>query len=140
MRLLCGQKVSANSIDKPTSVHFTSRQCHPLDAIVSEPSRPILCFAGSLESIGWARCGACVKRTGARIKPTGTDQRFVATVGLEPTTVSRRRAYIVGCRVDSFPRAANWLFQLAAYPKMAFNSRNSCNPASPHSRPLPDCL
>jgi len=73
------------SVDKPTSVHFTSRQCHHLDAIVSEPSRPILRFAGSLESIGWARCGACVKRTGARPKPTGTDQRFVATVGLETT-------------------------------------------------------
>jgi hypothetical protein len=27
-----------------------------------------------------------------------------------------------------------------AYPKTALSSRNSSSPASPHSRPLPDCL
>ena len=31
-------------------------------------------------------------------------------------------------------------FLNAWYPKMAFSSRNSSSPASPHSRPLPDCL
>jgi hypothetical protein len=42
-------------------------------------------FTGSLESIGWGRCGACVKRTRARLKPTGTDRQFVATVGIDTT-------------------------------------------------------
>ena len=28
----------------------------------------------------------------------------------------------------------------SVYPRIAFNSRNSSNPASPHSLPLPDCL
>lgn len=97
-----------------------------------------------------ARCVSCVSRVGCELSARPSSLRTEVRAAHARDTCasahvgSRASSCSVGCARALIPPSGPWAPSRSVYeasaPTMAFTSRNSRRPYSPHSRPLPERL